>query len=260
MERSLRTSPHLPDFVQETVINGRTGYFPGFVSSVVTGIGNAAFFGDEFSLVSIASGVAMGAVLGGIGGGIYAKVKGLDIWTGEVKSGTINPQTSNVPETQARSNQSLDTPKSNSSIAEAPAQSTDLNLTEHNIEYMKYNDNPAPSDWVNPSYKEGTLSKDLMLKGCVIDRYAPKDWLEKGTYFASPETPYINRSIPYSHPAYGRWQLKVNLPVESSIVAPVPNFQTPGGGIQLRFNFGTPSIPNYKTAEQMLKLGLIIEF
>lgn len=54
--------------------------------------------------------------------------------------------------------------------------------------------------------------------------------------------------------------MKVNLPVESSIVAPVPNFQTPGGGIQLRFNFGTPSIPNYKTAEQMLKLGLIIEF
>ena len=241
------------------------GAIGGFVSSVVTGIGNAAFFGDEISFMSIASGVAMGAVLGGIGGGIYAKVKGLDIWTGEVKSGTINPQTSNVPETQARSNQSVDTPKSSSSMADAPTQSTDLNLTEHNIEYMKYNDNPAPSDWVNPSYKEGTLSKDLMLKGCVIDRYAPKDWLEKGTYFASPETPYINRSIPYSHPAYGRWQLKVNLPVESSIVAPVPNFQTPGGGIQFRINagalpasYGVPSNLGYLNADMLVKFGLVI--
>lgn len=34
---------------------------------------------------------------------------------------------------------------------------------------MKYNDNPAPSNWVDPSYKEGTLSQDLMLKGCVIN-------------------------------------------------------------------------------------------
>ena len=104
-----------------------------------------------------------------------------------------------------------------------------------------------------------------MLKGCVIDRYAPKDWLEKGTYFASPETPYINRSIPYSHPAYGQWQLKVNLPVESSIVAPVPNFQTPGGGIQFQINvgalpasYGVPPNLGYLNGKQLVEFGLVI--
>ena len=39
------------------------GAIGGFVSSVVTGIGNSAFFGDEISFMSIASGVVMGAVL-----------------------------------------------------------------------------------------------------------------------------------------------------------------------------------------------------
>ena len=86
-----------------------------------------------------------------------------------------------------------------------------------------------------------------------------------GTYFSTPETPYINRSIPYCNPKYGQWQLMVDLPVESSIVAPAPSFQTPGGGIQLQFNagalpasYGIPANQCYLNADMLVKFGLVI--
>lgn len=35
----------------------------------------------------------------------------------------------------------------------------------------------------------------------------------------------MSYTIPYCNPKYGQWQLMVDLPVESSIVAPAPSFQ-----------------------------------
>ncbi|WP_027453781.1 hypothetical protein [Segatella baroniae] len=63
------------------------------------------------------------------------------------------------------------------------------------------------------------------------------------------------------------YQLKVDLPVESSIVAPVPKFQTPGGGIQLQFNagalpasYGIPANQCYLNADMLVKFKLIVPF
>lgn len=57
----------------------------------------------------------------------------------------------------------------------------------------------------------------------------------------------------------------VDLPVESSIVAPAPSFQTPGGGIQFRINagalpasYGVPSNLGYLNADMLVKFGLVI--
>lgn len=63
------------------------------------------------------------------------------------------------------------------------------------------------------------------------------------------------------------YQLKVDLPVESSIVAPVPKFQTPGGGIQFRINvgalpasYGVPSNLGYLNDNQLIEFKLIVPF
>ncbi len=55
MERSLRTSPHLPDFVQETVINGRTGYFPWVRTGLYPSTVNTWIMKKETSLTPFRS-------------------------------------------------------------------------------------------------------------------------------------------------------------------------------------------------------------
>lgn len=95
-----------------------TGAIAGFTGSIVTDIGNNAFFGDSFGFKDLAMGTVMGCVLGGATGGITAKIQGRNIWTGELKNAVIEPQVSNLPETTGQDAQA---PKaSQGSNAEIP--------------------------------------------------------------------------------------------------------------------------------------------
>lgn len=95
-------------------------------------------------------------------------------------------------------------------------------------------------------------------KGAVIDRYSPigSGNLNNGTYFSEPGVPYESRSIPYN-PAnveYGKWELQVPLQAEKSTIAPFPQYNLRGGGIQ--YQFRTPQNGFYK-ANELIKRGWI---
>ena len=115
------------------VISGMAaGAVAGFVGGVVTGIGNNAFFDDDFSFKDIAIGTVTACVLGGVSGGIAAKIQGRNIWTGELKNATISPQIGNLPENQVEEMQCPYTQEGNNNTTldvETPQNNTESNFT-----------------------------------------------------------------------------------------------------------------------------------
>ena len=89
--------------------------------------------------------------------------------------------------------------------------------------------------------------------------------IEGGTYFSEPSVSYVERSLPYN-PAdeliYAKWRLEVPLQAEKSIVAPIPQYRLPGGGVQYQFVSpkGVTTPNGYMNAKQMIKHGFIIRF
>ena len=103
-----------------------------------------------------------------------------------------------------------------------------------------------------PEYME-----DLLIARVALG-YSPigNGNLNNGTYFSEPCVPYESRSIPYN-PAnveYGKWELQVPLQAEKSIIAPFPQYNLLGGGIQ--YQFRTPQNGFYKASE-LIKRGWI---
>ena len=69
------------------VIGGaKVGAIAGLSGSITTGIGNAMGFSDDMSLQDVFFSTTIGAVTGGIYGGLEAKSKGVEFWTGETFS------------------------------------------------------------------------------------------------------------------------------------------------------------------------------
>lgn len=233
------------------------GAIAGFTGGLVTGIGNNAFFGDEFSFKDLAIGTVAACVMGGAVGGVTAKIQGRNIWTGELKNATIKPQVSNVSETNAKEIQAPETME----FENTENSTYDIDITNHNVDLTPLSDqNPT---WENPSYKQGTLNKTLILKGCEIDRYSSTlDNLETGTYFAPSGTDYINRAIPrYPNASYAKFKVNLNLSAETAITAPQPSFNGLGGGVEIRFPAAANGITSnfkYLNQQQLVLLKLII--
>lgn len=232
------------------------GAVAGFVGGVVTGIGNNAFFGDGFSFKDLAIGTVTACVLGGVSGGIAAKIQGRNIWTGELKNATISPQVGNIPEDKLMEYQ-LDWENRELS-------SLDLQKTNHTFDLTpKMTESPQ---WVDPSYKEGTLQNTLILKGCEIDRYSYNiDKLGDGSYFAPRGTEYFNRAIPrYANLAYAKFKVNVNLGAQTAISAYQPYFNGYGNGLEIVFPkamYGiTDKINPFFNQYQLVEFGFIISF
>lgn len=183
------------------------------------------------------SGAASGALFGGLMGAAKANaagLKGASYWTGRERVNTIvNPPAANASAT----------PKE---MLSAPSKGPQPNYPEV-IDYKK--------DVGGQYYVEGTLDENVMLpKGTVIDRFSSThEGLLNGTFCGEQGTPYINRGLLYD-PAkggvYGKIELLKDLRVQRSIVAPLPKFNIPGGGVQ--YQLFQPRTNNIMTIQQMV--------
>jgi hypothetical protein len=71
-----------------------TGGVGAFAGDPFRGLGNAAFFGDSYTLKDYGTGILAGAILGGAVGGISAKIAGTNWWNGAPNAtgfGTFSP-------------------------------------------------------------------------------------------------------------------------------------------------------------------------
>ncbi len=186
------------------------------------------------------SGAASGALYGGLMGAAKANaagLKGASYWTGRERVNTIvNPPAAN---TSATPKEMLSTPSKGSQ--------------------PNYPETVNTSDYPNPYYVDGSKEIVTLDKGTVIDRFSPSiNELKGGTFFGEPGTSYIERGLlhnPAKGVTYGRWELTQPLQVEKSLVAPIPKFNIPGGGVQYRFLDSTPG--SYMNANQMMNKGFI---
>lgn len=132
----------------------------------------------------------------------------------------------------------------------------------------KYVNKGEEIQWENPDHIIGTQERVTVNKGTVIDRFSevgPEGnynlHLENGTYFSEPGTPYVNRSIP-RNPAdgfsYGQWEVLKPIQADKSLIAPMPRYNLPGGGVQYRFI--DPKTGNYMNVHQLQKQGFIRVF
>lgn len=203
------------------------GAVAGFVGSVVTGIGNKAFFGDNFSFKDIAIGTVTACVLGGVGGGIAAKIQGRNIWTGELKNATISPQVGNIPEDAAEEKILID-----------PATET---TEDHSVTTVDVKDNleiyPNDNDFP-PNDGALTEEKDVVLKKGTIIQRTIREGVQPGIgddgVYATPfGTPKEMLALPpnkYQSPCF--YELQVDVTVRQSIV--MPWYGAPGLGTQYR--------------------------
>ena len=132
----------------------------------------------------------------------------------------------------------------------------------------KYVNKGEEIQWENPDHIIGTQERVTVNEGTVIDRFSevgPEGnynlHLENGTYFSEPGTPYVNRSIP-RNPAdgfsYGQWEVLKPIQANKSLIAPMPRYNLPGGGVQYRFI--DPKTGNYMNVHQLQKQGFIRVF
>ncbi len=132
----------------------------------------------------------------------------------------------------------------------------------------KYVNKGEEIQWENPDHIIGTQERVTVNEGTVIDRFSevgPEGnynlHLENGTYFSEPGTPYVNRSIP-RNPAdgfsYGQWEILKPIHADKSLIAPMPRYNLPGGGVQYRFI--DPRTGNYMNVHQLRKQGFIRVF
>lgn len=181
-------------------------------------------------------GAASGALFGGLTGAAKANaagLKGANYWFGERTTTIVNPPAANTSAT----------PKE---MLSTPSKGSQPNYPEV-IDYKK--------DVGGQYYVEGTLDENVMLpKGTVIDRFSSThEGLLNGTFCGEQGTPYINRGLLYD-PAkggvYGKIELLKDLRVQRSIVAPLPKFNIPGGGVQ--YQLFQPGTNNIMTIQQMV--------
>lgn len=210
------------------------GAVGGALSGTLLGGGNALLLGQDpwkAALTGMWQGAATGVILGGLTGGAKA-IDGNKSWL------TGSPKVKANPAANISA-----TPKE---MLSAPSKGSQPNYPEV-IDYKK--------DVGGQYYVEGTLDENVMLpKGTVIDRFSSThEGLLNGTFCGEQGTPYINRGLLYD-PAkggvYGKIELLKDLRVQRSIVAPLPKFNIPGGGVQ--YQLFQPGTNNIMTIQQMV--------
>ena len=106
----------------------------------------------------------------------------------------------------------------------------------------------------------GSEKLETLEPGTKVIRYGK----EYGGYFAPEGTPYDQLSLPYSTESanmnYHEYVVVKPLPVESGTVAPIPEFNTPGGGIQYRVPTNVSGNDGVNTSmKELIKGGYIKE-
>ncbi len=218
-----------------------TGMASAAFSAPVQSIGNSMYFGDpvmsgsEYLWTVAGSGIASGAfTLAG------NAISGRNLWTGELKRNTYT--------------QSLNNDVSDNVLDFPVPENHQIDITP------KYNQNPKPNEWPNPSAVPGSESRDILLPGIEIDRWSPSsEGVLRGTFFSTPEVDIRFRAIPYDpgKSYHAIFKVVEPLPVNGSLASPSFIWNSPGMGYQFQF------IGN-KSAIQMMEAGqiklLIIRF
>lgn len=211
-------------------------------SSPIQGLGNAAYFGDPYSIKSFGRDIAFGALGGGIVNGVIAGFNKTssgafrNVWNGDrVADGAsrFGLRNSSLLKqqgwTKGVGGRWVSTGGGNAT-SQFPDWVDDLGQVHQGGTYTSQ----APSNSITPYYPAnngslGNWNSTILPPGTIIDRYGS----EFGDFFSPRGTPINMRALDYnpSRPANAYEVLK-SLPVQKSTIAPA--FGKIGLGIQYK--------------------------